>query len=64
MWVFKLALFCVVLLVFNMIILILKTKQVHYIACKTPVARKTSGNPFLWHSVMNSHFMLLVFTNS
>jgi len=47
-----------------MIILILKTKQVHYIACKTPVARKTSGNPFLWHSVMNSHFMLLVFTNS
>lgn len=40
MWVSELALFSVV---FNMVIM--KTKQVCYISCKSLVAKKTSGNP-------------------
>lgn len=59
MWVFKLVLFSVVFVIFNMVILIMKTKQVHCISHKTPVAKKTSGNPFLWHSVRNSHLSSL-----
>lgn len=40
MWAFKLALFSVVFVVFSTVILIMKTKQVHYISRKTPVAKK------------------------